>query len=115
MACLHLSEEDDPGKKYDGKVRKFSRQIFFNMGVEVSLGDVLVKAGNQGWAVDTWRKHNMAEAHVLKYEKEMEKPLKFPFKTKETLNYVGYLLRKGLKGDTILEYLSSIRHTHTHL
>ena len=51
-------------KKYDGKVGKFSRQIFFYMGVEVSLGDVLVKAGNQSCAVDTWRKHNLAEAQV---------------------------------------------------
>ena len=57
----------------------------------------------------------MAEAHVLKYEKEMEKSLKFRFKTKETLNYVGYLLRKGLKGDTISGYLSSIIRWHTSL
>ena len=73
-------------KKYDGRVRKFSRQIFFKMRVEGSLGKVLAKAGNQGWAVNTWRKHSKAEAHIRRYEKEMGKPLKFPFTTKVTLN-----------------------------
>ena len=63
------------------------------MWVRDSLSDMLVKAGNQGWAVSTWRKHKTAEAHMLRYEREMGRPLKFPFTTKETLNYVGYLLR----------------------
>ena len=32
--------------------------------------------------------------------------------TKDTLNYVGFLLKRGLKGDTISGYLSSIRAAH---
>ena len=91
-------------EKYDGRVGKFSLQIFVKMGVEGSLGKVLAKSGNQGWA--GWRKHSTAEAHILRYEKEMGKSLKFPFTKEDTLNYVGFLLKRELKVDTISGYLS---------
>ena len=82
------------------------------MGVDRKLIGVLAEAGNQDWARNTWRKHATAEGHIKRYEKEVGRSLNFPFTKVDTLNYVGYLLRRGVKGDTISSYVSSIRAAH---
>ena len=99
-------------KKYDANGGKFRQSIFEGMGVDRRLVSVLTEAGNRNWARTTWRKHGMAEGHVKRYENEVGKKLNFPFSKTDTLNYVGFLLKRGIRGDTIASYLSSIRAAH---
>ena len=38
--------------------------------------------------------------------------MNFPFSKTDTLNYMGFLVRRGLRGYTIAGYVSSIRAAH---
>ena len=71
------------------------------MGVDRNIVGVLSEACNHNWAKNSWRKHATAESHVRRYEKEVGRRLSFPFTKADTLNYVDYLLKRGIRGDSI--------------
>ena len=97
--------------KYGTKGR-FNKQMFHHMGVESRMVNILAEAANGNWAFNSWRKISTVENHLRKYQKEVGKALHFPFSRSDTLNFVGYLLSKGLRGDTVASYMSSIRAAH---
>ena len=55
---------------------------------------LLAEAGNNNWTQNTWRKHRTAEAHILRYEREVGKRLNYPFSMTDTLNYLGFVLAR---------------------
>ena len=43
---------------------------------------------------------------------EVGRKLCVPFSNADILNFIGFLLRRGLKGETIQSYMSSVRKMH---
>ena len=54
----------------------------------------------------------MLAGHIRKCGKELGRSISFPFSRKDVLNLVGYFLQKGLKVETISNYLASVRAAH---
>ena len=63
-------------------------------------------------AGNTWRSYNTIEGRIRKCGKELGRSISFPFSRKDVLNLVGYFLQKGLKVETISNYLASVRAAH---
>ena len=70
---------------------------------------VLTYTANRSLAENTLRSYNTIEGHIRKCGKELGRPISFPFSRKDVLNLIGYFLKKGLKGETISSYLSSVK------
>ena len=58
----------------------------------------LTEVGNSHWARESWRKHRTVEAHLKRYAKQEGKRLCVPFSKVNILNFIGFLLRRGLSG-----------------
>ena len=99
-------------RKYDG-VGGYSTKTFENYKLPTSIVSTLIVAANQSLAKTTWASYKTAERHVLRLEKEMDIRLRFPFGTRETLVYIGWLKNsRKVTAGTINKYLSGIRLMH---
>ena len=99
-------------RKYDG-VGGYSTKTFENYKLPTSIVSTLIVAANHSLAKTTWSSYKTAERHVLRLEKEMCIKLRFPFGTRETLIYIGWLKnRRKVTVGTIEKYLSGIRLMH---
>ena len=69
---------------------------------------ILAEAENGSLAQSTWQKYNSAQRHIKGAEKTSGVRFSFPFTYKMTMAYVGYLLSRGLRSESISVYLSGI-------
>ena len=99
-------------RKYDG-VGGYSTKSFENYKLPTSIVSTLIVAANHSLAKTNWASYKTAERHVLRLEKEMGIRLRFPFGTRETLVYIGWLKNsRNVTAGTINKYLSGIRLMH---
>ena len=91
----------------------FSKESFKRLGgMSDSVCELLAKKSNGSLASSTWRKYGVAQGHLVKASKDLNVRFSFPFSASMTLNFIGYLLIRGLQANTIETYLSGIRNAH---
>ena len=103
-----------PGQKQKYSSRGgYSTKTFEKYRLPPSIVMTLVSAANHSLASATWKSYKTAENHIKKCEKETGIRLRFPFKTKETLTYIGWLLTsRKVRACTVEKYMSGIRLAH---
>ena len=99
-------------RKYDWGKGQFREGVCEELGVDRRMVKALTELGNRYWARECWRKHRKVEAHVNHYEKQEGKWLCVLFSKVDILNFIGFQLRRGLRGATIQSYMSSVRAVH---
>ena len=93
-------------RKYSGDRGRVRKKVCTGLGVSNRMCQVIADKANR-LLVD-----NTIEGHIRKCGKELGRPKSFHFSRKDVLNLVGYFLKKGLKGETISNYLASVRAAH---
>ena len=91
----------------------YSNKTFAKYRLPPSIVTALVSAANHSLAKSTWKSYQTAENHIKKCEKETGIKLRFPFGTKETLTYIGWLLKvRKVSAKTVEKYMSGLRMAH---
>ena len=91
----------------------FTKESFKGLGgLSDSVCELLAKKSNGSLASSTWRKYGVAQGHLNTASRVLNVRFSFPFSASMTLNFIGYLLVKGLQANTIETYLSGIRNAH---
>ena len=99
-------------QKYSSK-GGYSTKTFEKYKLPPSIVMTLVRAANHSLATSTWKSYSTAENHIKRCEAETGIKLRFPFKTKETLTYIGWLLNsRKVCASTVEKYMSGIRLAH---
>ena len=79
------------------------------------MAKVLSEAANCSLSKGTWQNYATAVKHIKKMNTEWGTRVRFPFTEDMVYNYVGYLLHRGMKPQTVRSYLAAIRHRHREL
>lgn len=91
----------------------YSTKTFEKYRLPPSIVTTLITAANHSLAKSTWKSYRTAENHIRKCEKQTGIKLRFPFGTKETLTYIGWLLKfRKVSANTVEKYMSGIRLAH---
>ena len=110
LSCKVPKAKPDP--KYSDK-GGFTKESFKGLGgLSDSVCELLAKKSNGSLASSTWRKYGVAQGHLITASRVLNVRFSFPFSASMTLNFIGYLLIRGLQANTIETYLSGIRNAH---
>ena len=76
------------------------------------LAQTLADSGNNGWTKGTHAKYSSVQNALNDCREDLNVRLQFPFEERETLQFVGWMLQKGLAGVTISGYLAGVKALH---
>ena len=87
--------------------------MFSNLDVDPRFRRALTAATNFSIAENTKNQYVTASKHITRCVEFTGQEMSFPFDTKKTLNYVGFLIEvRKVQSKTISQYLSAIRYLH---
>ena len=105
-----------PREKNRGKYSSqgaFSSRTFKHHNLPASIIVALVAASNFSLAEGTFKSYRTAERHIIRCENDTKVKMRFPFGERETLTYIGWLIKeRKVSAQTVEKYLSGIRFVH---
>ena len=77
-----------------------------------NLAQTLADSGNNGWTKGTHAKYSSVRNALSDCREDLNVRLQFPFEEEETLQFIGWMLQKGLASVTISGYLAGVKALH---
>ena len=90
----------------------YKPETFSQHGISTDIATILANKANHGLAMSSWKSYASAINNIKKCNEDLQCNLELPFNTKDTLNFIGWLLSKNLKSSTAKKYLSGVRQWH---
>ena len=81
-------------------------------GLDQRVASVLTSALNASKSKASWKNHEVAIRHIEKAQEEFGIRMAIPFTKKMVWAYVAFLKQRGMKADSIKNYLSAVRSEH---
>ena len=90
----------------------YSPSSFNLTGLSLNLRQHLATAANFSKTKDTWSSYGTVKKHLLSCQRNLDINISFPMTNVQTLAFLAWLIRRGLKSSTINSYMSALRTIH---
>jgi hypothetical protein len=91
----------------------YSARSFNNHNLPANIMVALVASAIFSLAEGTAKSYGTAESHIIRCQEETKVNLSFPFREKEIVTYIGWLIdKRKVSAKTVEKYLSNIRLAH---
>ena len=82
------------------------------MGVPEYLAQGLAQTGNFGLSQGSWKTYGTVDRHLVTCGQETGKCLEFPLTPADVLTFIGWMINRDLRANSIQVYLSGLRMSH---
>ena len=95
-----------------GSTGLYSGISFTKTGMSLKLCEQMADIANHSLSRSTWSTYKTVKGHLDKCQMDLKVRFSFPMTSSQVISFVSWLLKRGLKANTVNTYVSGLRTIH---